>query len=142
MFEGSCLCGAVRFEVDAFVGPFELCHCARCRKATGSAFAAAIGVDASAFRWRQGLEHVRHYEAAVRERPPGYRTAFCDRCGSPLPVVDEQAGWFEVPAGLLDADPALRPERHIYTDHIAPWHTIADGLPQLPRADVERLRGG
>jgi hypothetical protein len=39
MMRGSCLCGGVRFEVDRAVGPFELCHCSRCRKASGSALA-------------------------------------------------------------------------------------------------------
>ena len=40
---GSCLCGGVRFEVDRVVGPFELCHCNRCRKVSGSAFTAMVG---------------------------------------------------------------------------------------------------
>src|SRR4051812_13931017 len=30
--QGSCLCGEVKFEVSEVVGPFELCHCNRCRK--------------------------------------------------------------------------------------------------------------
>ncbi|MCZ6459403.1 MAG: aldehyde-activating protein, partial [Gammaproteobacteria bacterium] len=39
MYKGQCLCGAVAFEVEEIIGPFELCHCTRCRKSTGSAFA-------------------------------------------------------------------------------------------------------
>ena len=46
MISEGCLCGAIRFEVARFVGPFELCHCSRCRKASGSAFSAMIGVRA------------------------------------------------------------------------------------------------
>ena len=41
---GGCLCGGIVFEVAKFEGPFELCHCTRCRKVSGSAFVAAIGV--------------------------------------------------------------------------------------------------
>jgi len=44
MIRGSCLCGGVKFEITRAVGPFELCHCARCRKASGSAFVAGLGV--------------------------------------------------------------------------------------------------
>jgi len=44
MIKGECLCGAVQFEVASVVGPFELCHCNRCRKSSGSAYAAIVGV--------------------------------------------------------------------------------------------------
>jgi hypothetical protein len=49
MMQGGCLCGAVRFEFDHAAGTFELCHCNRCRKATGSAYAAEIGVRVADF---------------------------------------------------------------------------------------------
>ena len=32
---GSCLCGAVRFEVAGDFERFYLCHCEHCRKDTG-----------------------------------------------------------------------------------------------------------
>ena len=38
MIRGSCLCGSVKFEIERAAGPFELCHCARCRKVSGSAY--------------------------------------------------------------------------------------------------------
>ena len=53
MIRGGCLCGAIRFEVARFVGPFELCHCSRCRSASGSAFMAMIGVWAKDFSWER-----------------------------------------------------------------------------------------
>jgi hypothetical protein len=66
-------------------GPFELCHCTRCRKAGGSAFSAMVGVRRDDFRLTAGRELIRAYEAPVREVAPGYRTHFCGRCGSPVP---------------------------------------------------------
>ena len=35
LVRGGCLCGAVRFEFDGPIDELELCHCPRCRKATG-----------------------------------------------------------------------------------------------------------
>jgi hypothetical protein len=137
---GSCLCGAIRFEVRRFVGPFELCHCSRCRKATGAAFAAMIGVRAEDFVWRSGRERVRRYEAPLLERPPPYTTFFCEVCGSPAPMAVERAPWFEVPAGLLDDDPRLRPDRHIFVECASAWYTIDDALPRLTKAELGRLR--
>lgn len=69
MITGGCLCGAVRFEVERLEGSFELCHCSRCRKASGAAFVAGIGVRARDFCWVAGEGLVRRYEAPVREHP-------------------------------------------------------------------------
>jgi len=140
---GGCLCGAVRFEVERFVGPFELCHCSRCRKASGSAFVPGIGVRARDFRWVAGEDLVRRYEAPVREHPPGYSTAFCPNCGSPAPDlthVTAEDGWFELVAGILDDDPMLRPDKHIFVDYIAAWDAIHDALPQLTKQELIKLR--
>ena len=76
MIRGSCLCGGVRFEIAQASGPFELCHCSRCRKASGSAFVSGLGVRREHFRFIEGEELIRTYEAPVRESPPPYRTNF------------------------------------------------------------------
>src|SRR5215475_5257429 len=74
MIKGSCLCGGVRFEIARVLPLFELCHCRRCRKATGSAFSAAVAVRPEDFRLVQGLELISRYEAPILDAPP--RTAF------------------------------------------------------------------
>lgn len=140
MIRGGCLCGAIRFEVRRFVGPFELCHCSRCRKAFGSAFASMIGVEAKDFTWLSGVDRIRRFEAPVVERPPGYQSAFCERCGSPVPGAEEDIPWFEVPAGLLDDDPGLRPDKHIFVECGSEWFEITDDLPRLTKRDVIRTR--
>ena len=70
MIHGGCLCGGVRFEIDRAVGPFELCHCSRCRKVSGSAFMAGLGVRRDDFRLVRGHELIRSYEAPILEAPP------------------------------------------------------------------------
>ncbi len=39
---GACLCGAVKFTLSGVAESFHLCHCSRCRKATGTAHASNI----------------------------------------------------------------------------------------------------
>ena len=138
MIRGSCLCSGVRFEADRAVGPFELCHCPRCRKASGSAFVAGLGVRPDDFRWLSGTELVQTFEAPIREGPPAYRAAFCSRCGSPVPIA--RTNWIEIPAGLLDDDPALRPDKHIFVECKSPWFSIADSLPQLTKVQLAAFR--
>lgn len=140
MIRGSCLCGGVRFELERAVGPFELCHCSRCRKATGSAFAPAIGVRTEDFRFTAGQELVTSYTLPVEREPPAYQRSFCRRCGSLVPDPPPGASWFEIAAGLLDDDPQLRPERHIFAPRRAPWHAITDGLPELDEGALRALR--
>jgi hypothetical protein len=140
LLRGSCLCGGVQFEAARAVGPFELCHCPRCRKASGSAFVAGLGVRVRDFRLVSGTELIRSYEAPVRERPPGYRVDFCSRCGSPVPNPPANADWFEIAAGLFDSDPMLRPDKHIFVECKSQWFPISDALPQLTKAQLVELR--
>jgi hypothetical protein len=140
MISGSCLCGGVRFEIDRAVGPFELCHCSRCRKASGSAFVAGLGVEVREFRLLCGADLVRRYEAPIRECPPAYRVAFCSRCGSPVPDPPAEATWFEIPTGLLDGDPVIRPDKHIFVECKSAWFEITDTLPRLTKPQLSELR--
>jgi hypothetical protein len=86
--KGSCLCGAVRYEVTGIPTAFDLDRCSRCRKSSGSAFKAELIFEATEFEWVSGGSLVKTYEAPVRNKPPGYRRTFCAVCGGPVPTVD------------------------------------------------------
>jgi len=140
MIRGGCLCGGVRFEIARAAGPFELCHCSRCRKASGSAFIPWLWARREDFRLLQGEELIQRYEAPLRNRPPPYRASFCGRCGSPVPDPKSQGAWIELQAGVLDDDPGVRPERHILVEAKSSWFAITDALPQFDRAGIDALR--
>jgi hypothetical protein len=137
MITGSCLCGGVRWEFERLRGDFEICHCSRCRKSSGSAFLPMLGVDPAGFRFAAGAELVRSYEAPILRSPPAFRTNFCSLCGSPAPNPEVPSDFFEVPAGCLDDAPGSLPDRHICVELKAPWFQIRDELPQL---DMPALR--
>jgi len=87
-----------------------------------------------------GKELIRSWEAPILERPPAYRVAFCSRCGSPVPDPPPGATWLEVPAGLLDADPGLRPDKHIFVERKSSWFDITDDLPRLTKLQLIEWR--
>ena len=87
-----------------------------------------------------GAELIHTYEAPLLELPPPYRVAFCSKCGSPVPDPPEGGSWFEIPAGLLDGDPVLRPDKHIFVECKSDWFGISDSLPQLTKAQLVKLR--
>ncbi len=140
LLEGSCLCGGVKFEVSQIVGPFELCHCSRCRKVSGSAYMAGVYVKRNGFRFLQGLELIKSYEAPIVAKPPAYRICFCGTCGSPVPDPVGEAAVLEIPAGTLDGDPGIKPDKHIFIERKAPWDEIKDGLPQFDKVTLHELR--
>jgi len=132
--KGRCLCGAVAFEIEGTPTPIEICHCSRCRRAYGGAFAATFYVRRAQLRWTAGEDRVRIYDAPILREPPAYRHAFCGDCGAPLPIVKDGLDVAEIPAGLIAGDPGVRPLRHIHTRVRVPWLPITDDLPQCEEA--------
>lgn len=124
MIRGSCLCGAVRFEIDR-VRSLTHRHCANCRKLTGAAFATYAHVDADKFRFVAGEDMTVAYESA-----PGSFRHRCKTCGCLTPGKASYLPTVSIPAGLLDDDPQVRPRLHVFTSSRAPWWAIQDDLPQ------------
>ena len=62
---------------------------------------------------------------------PGYTRCFCRKCGSAVPRLNRTKQYYVVPAGLLDADPIVKPERSVYWDDRAPWLVNIDAIPKL-----------
>ncbi|MBL8381915.1 MAG: GFA family protein [Burkholderiales bacterium] len=138
MLEGSCLCGAIRFEVDAPLGTIGICHCRRCRKASGSAFGVNASIDAAGFRLLAGADALAAYAA-----PTGLTRSFCRHCGAPVYSRRESMpGILRLRLGLLDTPIAARPAFHFFTDSKAEWDAICDSLPQYgERPDDPALMG-
>jgi hypothetical protein len=126
---GSCLCGAVRYELTAAPVWAHACHCSRCRKTSGSACAPNLFFPLAALRWVQGAAELRRFRPPDAER---FTHVFCGRCGSTLPFENPDRGLAGVPMGTLDVDPGYALRAHIFVASKAPWETIADGLPQHP----------
>lgn len=123
---GSCLCGEVRYAISGNLGIFQYCHCSRCRKFTGSAFAANLLVAPESFRWLTGESLVGRFEP---EDTKHFATAFCRRCGSSLPWLGKTGKAVVVPAGTLDDDPPIRPFQNIFHASRAGWYTDPGSLP-------------
>ncbi|MES2746228.1 MAG: GFA family protein [Bdellovibrionota bacterium] len=127
---GSCLCGAVKYEIEGEAKAFYLCHCSRCRKFSGTAHAANLFVKVKALHWLSGEQSIKHFAVT------GTRFAknFCSTCASPVPYVNAE-GHATIPAGGLDCASPLVPMAHIYCRSRADWD---DGFVDIPkRAEFE-----
>lgn len=122
---GSCLCGAVRYEVaDAFEYALN-CHCSRCRRATGAAFKPLAGIRRDRLRLVAGEDRL-----LIWGDPAGDHDRHCSACGSLLYSVVRKGEWVHVTMGTLEDAPSIRPSRHIFVGSKAPWFEITDDLPQ------------
>jgi hypothetical protein len=128
MYEGSCLCQQVRYEITGELGAFGYCHCTSCRKASGTAHAANSPVDRESFHLVSGEDSLREFESS-----PGKFRAFCSRCGSPLyAYLSASPGVLRIRLGSLDTPFHGRPVAHSFVSDKAPWDPLGDGLPEFP----------
>ncbi|CUA85765.1 MULTISPECIES: GFA family protein [Gulbenkiania] len=149
---GSCLCGAVRYQVRGEPLFITHCHCQSCRKASGAAFVTWFTVRDAEVEWR-GTARTLYRSSAAVER------GFCPHCGTPLSYHHEAAGdEIDITAATLDQAERLVPEDHTWWRERLPWIDHLADLPayaqfrrgrpltpaqaaQLPGSAEERLPG-
>jgi hypothetical protein len=83
-------------------------------------------IAAGQLSWTSGEDKLTRYELPEAK---SFGTSFCAICGSQLPRVTRNGKWAMVPAGTLDEDPGIRPERNIYWESRAPWYVTVNDLP-------------
>lgn len=118
---GSCLCGAVTFEIEDVFDHFQLCHCTQCQKTTGSAHASNLFTDPKRITWLTGTEDIVRFDVDGRR----ISNAFCSKCGSRVPFLSLSGKILAVPAGSLDGTPTASPQANIFWPERAGWYDEA-----------------
>jgi hypothetical protein len=126
---GGCLCGGVRFEVDAPLVSASYCHCTRCQRRTGAAASASARIAPGSLRILSGHGLLRSYDP-----PDGSSKVFCSACGGHLwSQRPDDAEVKSIRLGAFDSDPGIRPSKRWFVAYAAPWEPIPDdGLPRFP----------
>jgi hypothetical protein len=129
---GSCLCGAVRFEVTEPFITVAYCHCTNCKKISGGAGTVNGRSRTDAIRVLEGAERLTTFQPSE-----GTAKTFCSACGSNLfgggwPDSEHASVRLSALEGPFDA----RPEAHIFVRSVASWETLPDD--DLPRFEIRR----
>ncbi|MEP1201422.1 GFA family protein [Tateyamaria sp.] len=74
---GSCLCGAVSYEITSEVKETGACHCTMCRKWSGGVYL-AVAVP------KDGMKITGEDQIGIYTSSPWAERAFCKTCGSSL----------------------------------------------------------
>lgn len=125
---GSCLCGAVKYQIASPPKVVSHCHCGQCRKSHGAAFASYGNVLRADLELTHGAECIKAFESS-----DSVLRHFCPECGSSMFWSSTQgpyADWISIAVGTLDTPLACAKQKHIYVASKAPWHAITDHWPQ------------
>ncbi len=130
IYEGGCMCGAVRFKISGELKNPMLCHCKTCQKQSGSAVSTIIGVAAT------DIEVEGEVKTFVSETERGgtIDRQFCPACGSPLfSLSPNLPDMVFVKVGTFDDTDWYRPQLNIWTGSAQAWYHIDPELMSFER---------
>lgn len=113
--KGSCLCGALTYEIEGEPDGVWVCHCSNCRKASGSIGNTIVVVPRERFHWLTGEDH-----RVTHELRPTYSITRCKTCGTPLPAEEDEANVY-LTAGTLDDPLGAGIKAHIFHGSRPDW---------------------
>jgi hypothetical protein len=125
--EGGCLCGALRYRLQAPVLDVVHCHCTMCRRAGGAPVVTWVIVGRRDFSLTRG--HLKMWASS-----PGARRGFCPDCGAQITFASErEPETLDVTLGSLDRPDDLPATRHVWAEGRLPWLHLDEDLPESPR---------
>jgi hypothetical protein len=102
---------------------FYLCHCEQCQKVSGSDHVSNLFGKIDSLNWLAGEQSITRFEYPGR----GFTNAFCKKCGSGVPYLNQSGTAVIVRAGSLDGDPTVGSASKIFYSERPPWaETTAD----------------
>ena len=126
---GSCLCGAVRYEVRGLLRNVINCHCSKCRRTHGHTAAYTSVQREDLVLTKQG--GLKWYRSLTDETPNVHR-GFCKECGSSL-FWDPKgiSEYIAISAGTLTSPTGLKTISHVWLSQAGDYYIITDDLPRF-----------
>ncbi|WP_416140983.1 GFA family protein [Marinimicrobium sp. C6131] len=118
MHKGSCLCGAVVFELLSEPKVVSHCHCRMCQKQHGAAFATYASLPKAHLNYVSGQEQLVCYNSSGN-----ITRKFCGICGSNIEWAGSEAfpDWVSIAAATLDTLFEPKSIKEIHLESKACW---------------------
>ena len=134
MYQGSCLCGAIKVELSGSIEDIIHCHCSLCRKNSGTAYATNGFINTSEFTVIDPQTKLGYFEFK-----PGKKRHFCTVCASPIFSSNaDKPSKLRIRLGLLDSDIVERPISHNFVSSKANWDDLDAALPRYETYEPSR----
>lgn len=125
---GSCVCEAVKYSLTGPPDAQYLCHCRRCQRSGGSAFASNCFWKRASFKVTAGEDKMSVYHCDKTTSGNMVHRHFCSQCGTPLFILPEsRPDDMVVVGGSLDDYDELVPQKEFWVGSRAPWMTPVEG---------------
>jgi hypothetical protein len=122
-YTGACLCGAVRYRVEARPLTITACHCDACKKMSGGTNLLVFTVPRDSFHHLSGeLQRYRRIAESGRQSD----VVRCATCGTRLWHEPQAFPVMTVTAGTLDDPSWAVPATHIWIEKASPAALMHD----------------
>lgn len=123
---GRCLCGAVHFSGEAEPLFQAKCYCTDCRKQSGSAHAAMMGVPSDAILFSGALTDFQ----SLADSGNRVTRSFCPVCGTGMRASNERMpGLVFLRASTLDDPSLFSPQMIVWAARAPAWDPVTPGIP-------------
>ena len=125
MNQGECLCGEVKFEVNAEPRWVGACHCRMCQRQSGGAMQVWVQFLKSDFKLKSG--NVKKYVSSAN-----VVRSSCSNCSTHLffEYIDNPDDFYVCAPAL--SGPDLKPELHIWWNSRLNWLCFSDDISTRP----------
>ncbi len=123
MHRGSCLCGAVSYELASEPKAVSHCHCRMCQKQHGAAFATYASLPGSDVKYLSGQELLTTYNSSGN-----ILRKFCRVCGSNIEWSgsEQYSDWVSIAVATLDTPFNPTRIKSIHQESKVCWLETAD----------------
>ena len=126
MSNGHCLCGQLRFVAHGDPKWVVYCHCASCRRHTGSPVACFVNFPLACVEFTGTRTK---YESST-----GVTRSHCATCGTPIAYeTARRPGEIDLYLNAFDEPERFEPQAHVYFEEHLTWFDTRDEKPRLPR---------
>lgn len=116
---GRCLCGSIRYTLDAAPNFSHYCCCDDCQRWSGAPAVAWVDFPQNALK----LEDNRKYLKMFRSSPVSQR-AFCSNCGSSIFAIDDDGKNMSATIVTLDKPNSCHPGSVSYISYAPRWFCV------------------
>lgn len=133
---GSCLCGAVSFEISSTIEKVGACHCDMCKSWSGGVF---LGIEVLPDALKvTGEENLKTYSSS-----PWAERSFCGTCGSSLwyrlTAAGPYQGVYHLGMGTLKDPDGIPLTEEIYIDRKPDGYSFAQDTKTMTKAEFEAM---
>jgi len=126
---GGCLCGAVRFSIDAEPMAARTCWCRLCQYLGGGTAQVNVCFPSD----KVSISGALTVYEGVADSGNLMRRGFCPTCGTPITsAAASRPHLLFIRAGALDDPNLMGPQATIWTEQAPDWALISDAIPRYP----------